>query len=530
MNYKNPCLMVDAYKLGHYFQMPKTVQTVYSTWTARSNKYHPNCKNTVVFGTQGFIEEYLVRFFNENFFLANIDEIEKDFVRKVTAIFHPAYTNFTRFRELHKLGYLPIKVMGVPEGTLLPPGIPDHIIMNTDPNFAWLPQYLEDIWSCHNWLPSTSATTAYYRRKLIEPYAWETCENPTLSLRHMCGDFSMRGMTGEDAAYVSTAGHLLSFDRTATVEGNAYLEQYYGADLSHPTLVPGLGVPSLEHSVVCQNVAYYKEKLANGDLPIYMLPYVKEAMKQNWEVNLVAEMCFILYLLVEVQPTGMITYVSDTYDYWGVVSKVLPVIKSVIMNRDGCFSVRPDSGDPVKIITGDALAIPGSPEFLGTLLMLKKIFGGYVNQKGYFVLDSHVRMIYGDAITAEITESVCKWCQFDVKFSIENIAFGIGAFTYQYVTRDTRGYAIKATDAIFSDMGELPLYKQPKTDPGKRSPKGAVALIQDSRGEYNLIQNLTIEEAESYPGNIYVTKFENGMTKNFEDIYDIRDRLWEDNF
>lgn len=528
--YKNPCLMVDAYKLGHYFQMPKTVQTVFSTWTARSNKNHPGCENTVVFGQQGFIEEYLVEFFSENFFNANIDDIERDFVRKVKAIFHPAYADFTRFRDLHRLGYLPIRVMGVPEGTVLPVGIPDHIIMNTNPDFAWLPQYLEDIWSCHNWLPTTSATTAYYRRKLIYPYAMATCDNPDEAVRHMCGDFSMRGMTGEDAAYVSTAGHLLSFDRTATVEGNSYLAQYYDADLTVPELVPGLGVPSLEHSVVCQNVAYYKEKLTSGALQDYMKPYVREAMKQNWEVNLVAEMCFILYLLVEVQPTGMLTYVSDTYDYWSVVSKILPVIKPVITSRDGCFSIRPDSGDPVKIICGDSDAFPGSPEAKGTLFMLKEIFDGSINSKGYFELDPHIRMIYGDAITAQITETVCNWCQYDARFAISNIAFGIGAYTYQYVTRDTRGYAIKATDAIFSDMGELPLYKAPKTDPGKKSPRGAVALIQDSRGCYNLIQNLTVDEAMNYPGNLYITKFLNGEVQNTEDFYAIRNRLWEGKF
>lgn len=527
--YKNPCLMVDAYKLGHYFQMPKTVEMIFSTWTARNNKYHPGCDKTVVFGHQGFIKEYLVEFFRKNFFEADIDAIEADFTRKVSAVFHPAYTDFSRFRALHELGYLPIKVMGVPEGTLLPIGIPDHIIMNTDPNFAWLPQYLEDIWSCHNWMPSTSATTAYYRRKLIEPYAITTCSNPEEAMRHICGDFSMRGMTGEDAAYISTAGHLLSFDRTATVEGNAYLEQYYGAEIGGDR-TPGLGVPSLEHSVVCQNVAYYKEKIADGTLPDYMKLYVKEAMKQNWEANLIAEMCFILYLLTEVQTKGMLTYVSDTYDYWGIVSKVLPVIKPVIMEREGCFSVRPDSGDPVKIICGDPEAMAGTPEFNGTLFTLKQIFGGSTNAKGYFELDPHIRMIYGDAITAQITETVCNWCQFDAHFAISNIAFGIGAYTYQYVTRDTRGYAIKATDAIFSDLGELPLYKAPKTDPGKKSPRGAVALIQDSRGCYNLIQNLTVDEAMNYPGNLYVTKFCNGEVFNEETVYAIRDRLWEGKF
>lgn len=528
--YKNPCLMVDAYKLGHYFQMPPGVRTIYSTWTARSAKYHNDgkCEDTVVFGHQGFIKDILVRWFNENFFDADINEIEADFKRKVGTIFHPAYTDFQRFRDLWELGFLPIAVYGVPEGTVLPINIPDHVIYNTKPEFAWLPQYLEDIWSCHLWLPTTSATTAYYRRKLIMPYAEKCCDNPIVVSRHICGDFSMRGMENEDSAYVSTAGHLLSFDRTATVEGNAYLEQFYGADLEGNP--PGLGVPSLEHSVVCQNVAYYKELIAAGALPEYMKPYVRQALSQNWEANLVAEMCFILRLLTEVQPTGMLTYVSDTYDYWGVVSKILPVIKDVVLKRNGVFSIRPDSGNPVRIVCGDDHADTNSPEYLGTIRCLWNIFGGIVNKKGYRVLDSHIRMIYGDAITPKITESICNWCVYDEKYSIENIAFGIGAYTYQYVTRDTRGYAIKATEAEFDTLGELHLYKQPKTDPGKKSPKGCVAVFKDDRGIIQMVDGLTLKEAMTYPGQLMVPKVINGEVMNEQSIYDIRDRLWEGQF
>lgn len=526
---KNPCLMVDAYKLGHYFQMPDGVKTIYSTWTARNAKYHDEgrCKNSVIFGHQGYIQEVLIDFFNENFFMADIDKIEADFKRKVGAIFHPAYTDFSRFRELHELGYLPIAIYGVPEGTVLPTNIPDHVLYNTDERFAWLPQYLEDIWSCHNWMPTTSATTAYYRRKILEPFVENTCDDMS-PLAHMCGDFSMRGMTSEDAAYISTCGHLLSFDRTATVEGNAYLEQYYGAELS-PGKTPGLGVPSLEHSVVCQNVAYYKEKLITGDIPDYMKSYVRTAINQNWEPNLIAEMCFMIRLLVEVQPDGVLTYVSDTYDYWGVVSKILPVIKDIIEKRNGCFSIRPDSGNPVDIICGDVNAPIGSPEHDGTLVTLIKIFGAKKNTKGCYVLPSYIRMIYGDAITAKITCDVGYWCEKNY-VSISNIAFGIGAYTYQYVTRDTRGYAIKATDAIFENLGELPLYKQPKTDPGKKSPRGAVAVIKNPDGVYQMIDGLTIDEAINYPENQYVLKFKNGELKNFETIYQIRDRLWEGSF
>lgn len=525
--YKNPCLMVDAYKLGHYFQMPPGIKTVFSTWTARSNKHHPDCPKTVVFGHQGFIKEYLVDFFNENFFSKDIQKIKADFERKVGSIFSPTYASFDRFEALHKLGHLPIAVWGVPEGTLLPINIPDHVLYNTHPDFAWLPQYLEDIWSCHNWAPTTSATSAYYRRKLIHEFTTRMCEDPYTVARHMCGDFSMRGMMNEDAAYTSTAGHLVSFDRTATVEGNAYLEQYYGADIEH--MPPGLGVPSLEHSVVCENVAYYKQHLCDGNLPERMRAKVHVAMMENWEPNLIAEMCFLMRLLTEVQPTGMLTYVSDTYDYWKVVSKVVPFLRDIIMERDGCLAIRPDSGDPVKILCGDpAHEDPISPEAHGTLNILLHHFGYTTNSKGYRVLPPNIRVIYGDAITSDIIRQVGGWC-LNNQVSIENLAFGIGAYTYQYVTRDTRGFAIKATDAIFED-GELPLYKAPKTAAWKSSPKGCVAVRREINGEPIMVDGLTLPQFLGMQDKVYVRKFEDGVQYNIQSIYDIRRTLWGGQF
>lgn len=516
----NPAIACDYYKVGHPWMQPENVNTVYSTWTARSNKFHAGCEKTVVFGHQYTIRD-MVDYFNHHFFMANIDELELEFNEMIANSFNPRYADFSKFRKLHELGYLPIKIMGVPEGTLLPIGIPDHVIYNTHPDFAWLPQYLEDVWSSNNWLPSTSATTAYYRYQQIKPYADETSDVPDLA-RHMCGDFSMRGHSTTGAAYISGAGHLLSFDRTATIGSNTLIRKYYNTDK-----IAGLGTPSLEHSVVEQGIADMKMRLAAGNLDQKYKPYVQEAMRDgNWEVNLIAEMCFIIRLLTEVQPSGMMTYVADTYDYWGVVSKVLPIIKDVIMDRDGCFSVRPDSGNPVEIICGTKILTDSesTPEEMGTLRMLGSIFGTTLNSKGYRVLPKQIRMIYGDAITPAITEKVCDWC-IDMDWSIENFAFGIGAYTYQYVTRDTRGYAIKATAMKHDFYGEVPLYKQPKTDNGKKSPKGAVAVVKDPYGKYSLIQNLTIEQAENFPNNVMVTKFENGEMKNVESFEAIRARL-----
>lgn len=516
-----PMFAADYYKIGHAVKMqPNDAQMVYSTWTARNNKYHPDCLKTVVFGHQYTIQK-LLSYWKTEFFDKPIEDLKAEWERVIGNTFHKDYSDFSKFEDLHALGYLPISIMGVPEGTLLPIGIPDHVIFSTNDSFAWLPQFIEDQWSANNWMPSTSATTAFYRREILKPFVESTCDSMD-TLPHMCGDFSLRGHTSLEAGYISGAAHALSFDRTATIGSNILLEKYYGADLENNP--PMMGTPSLEHSVVEQGVAWMKHKIQTGELNDVEKELLGKVIYENWEINLLAEMLFIHHLLTEVQPTGVMTYVSDTYDYWGVVTKILPVLKDVILNRKGCFSVRPDSGDPIKIICGDPNAEPGTPEFRGTINILMDIFGNDFNKKGFKVLPPQIRMIYGDAITTNITKKVCEHFIYN-KISLENICFGIGAFTYQYVTRDTRGYAIKATDCVINDE-EIQIYKMPKTDSGKKSPRGCIAVIK-SDDSYELVQNLTLSEALNYPNNVMVYKVVNGSyaIDSIETIYQIRDRL-----
>ena len=513
----NPTLACDYYKIGHATKMqPEGVERVYSTWTARNNKYHGLCKDTVVFGYQYTISK-LVEFFNNNFFSVSLTEIKEEFENMVRNSFNPVYADFSKFEALWKYNRLPLTIMGVPEGTILPVGIPDHVMWNTEPEFAWLPQFIEDMWSANNWLPSTSATTAFYRKQMMKECVEKTCDNIE-SLNHMCGDFSLRGHTSLEAGYISGAAHLLSFDRTATVGANMLIRKYYKTDD-----FVGMGTPSLEHSVVEQGIACFKQRIINNDIPDYMKPYLTEATRNsNWEINLLAEMCFIIHLLKEVQPTGVITYVADTYDYWGVVSKILPVIKNVIMERDGCFSIRPDSGNPVDIICGREDA-DNAWKQTGTINSLIEIFGCNKNSKGCLQLPNQIRMIYGDAITPEITEKVCNWC-IENNIALDDICFGIGAYTYQYVTRDTRGYAIKATNCYHKDYGEMLLYKEPKTDKNKKSVRGCVAVVKEN-DQYICVDNLSLEQALFYVGNEMVTKLDDGNVVNTEDFYTIKKRL-----
>lgn len=509
-------LACDYYKIGHPFMQPEGMEQVYSTWTARSAKHHPGCPQTVVFGHQYVIRHGIHEFFQKNFFDVPVDELEAEYNRVITGSFNSRYASFKHLAELHALGHLPLEFWGVPEGTLLPVGVPELVFFNTDKRFAWLPQFIEDIWSANAWLPATSATTAHYRKKLLAPFVEATSDNPA-QLEHMCGDFSLRGHTSLEAGYLSSAGHCLSFDRTATIHANTLISRYYMED--EPA---GLGMPSLEHSVVEQGIAYYEKLLKDKKpLPEIMERHVRKT-DETWDMKLVAEMCFILHLLADIQPTGIITYVSDTYDYWGVLTKILPVIRDVILERRGCFCVRPDSGDPVEIVCGKAAG--NEAERKGSMEILFDIFGERVNEKGYKVLPPQVRLIYGDAITAHNSVDICTRLMAK-GISSACVIFGIGAYTYQFVTRDTRGYAVKATWGRHKDLGPMQLYKEPKTAPWKKSVRGCVAVLEPKPGKFEVVDGLNLEDSLTYPGNIFVRKYRDGRFSNEETFGRIRNRF-----
>ena len=522
--YMNPTTeIIDAYKLGHPFMQPPGVSFVYTGWTGRSFKYMADMPYTVIWGHQARIKQWFVDFWNEKFFKAPIDELEKDAVRKIESCFSPRYSDWSRFRKLHKLGYLPIEIWGLPEGTLCPARTPDHVMWNTHPDFAWLPQYLEDMWSTNNWHPSTSATTAYDRRKIMQGYVDQTCDDTAIT-KYLISDFSLRGMTSIEAAHISSGGHLLSFAKTATIGAAGFLEEYYGADPEKD--LPNAGTPSLEHSVVCQGVAYYEGLLLGGGgyKGITWDKYKNDGV----DIKLAAEMCFIKYLITELQPEGALSYVADTCDYWGVLTWILPKLKDDILNRKGVLIIRPDSGDPVQIVCGDQ----GSSvwyENLGSVRVLDKIFGSSVNKKGYKVLPAQIRLIYADAINRQRNADIPKYIA-GMGYSAENVYFGIGSVSYQFVTRDTRGYAVKATGCVLNGV-ETQLYKKPKTDDGvKTSQKGCFAVHYGENGEITYTDELTFEQAVNFKGNLLVVKFKNGEQFNTEDFATIRKRLYGDKF
>lgn len=478
-----PLTNIDFYKADHRSQYPKGTELVFSNWTPRSSRIE-EVDNVVFFGLQYFVKEYLVNRWNRDFFERSKDEVVGRYARRMTNA--GIAIEVDHIEALHDFGYLPLEIRALPEGTEVPIGVPMFVMWNTEPDFFWLTNYLETTMSSIVWGPCTSATLALRYRRILERWIERTGGDPAF-IDWQGHDFSYRGMYGTEAAMLSGAGHLLSFTGTDTVPAIDFLEDFYEAD-SDAELVGG-SVPATEHSVMCMGT--------------------KDGEVETFE-----------RLIGELYPEGIVSIVSDTWDYWKVWTDYLPLMREQILAREGTVTIRPDSGDPVKILVGDPEATVGSPEYRGSFELAWEIFGGTTNDKGYKVLDSHINLIYGDSITPERCEAIC--AGLEAKGFVPTSVFGIGSYTYQYNTRDTFGFAMKATAGIVD--GELrEIYKDPKTGNGmKKSARGLLAVVKAEDGELRLEEQSTWGEIDDCEFELV---FRNGKLMRNETLSAIRDRV-----
>ncbi|MDR7080791.1 nicotinamide phosphoribosyltransferase [Arthrobacter ginsengisoli] len=464
----------DAYKLGHRDLYPAGTTGILSNYTNRGSRIDGVTK-VVHFGLQAFLQSYCTEAFAP-FFAAGEDEAVAEYEAVLESILGPNGIAADHIRALHRVGYLPLIFRAVPEGTRVPLRVPTFTIENTQPEFFWLVNYIETVLSAAVWHPSTTATIADSYRTVLDDAADLTGVDRA-AVNWQLHDFSYRGMSGTGSAAASGAGHLLSFtgsDSLATID---WVNRYYPSEAGTDNgLVLG-SVPATEHSVMCAGISESSEL---------------ETFER----------------ILDKHKSGIVSVVSDTDDFFQVLNVILPALKTRIMERDGKLVIRPDSGDPADIICG-TMSRPGAifttqvrtmehdPEFYGAIQLLWNAFGGTTNAKGYKVLDSHIGLIYGDSITIDRAKDI--WTRLEsLGFASENIVFGVGSYSYQYVTRDTFASAIKATWAKINEV-EHNLLKDPKTDSGtKKSATGRLAVTRNADGELALIEKATPEqEAES---------------------------------
>lgn len=465
----NPLELTDSYKISHAgFEFPGT-EIIYSNLTPRTSKYFnvpPEIfgGKAVFFGLQYFIKHVLIELFDTEFFNKPKNEIISVFKRRCDTHLGKDNIKMDRFGKLHDLGYLPIVIKALPEGSKVPMKVPFLTIKNTHAEFAWLTNYLETILSNTLWKPTTSATMIYEYKKIINRYAIETLGNANNTQFSIHG-FECRGMNLYQDAALAGAGVLLSTWGTDTLIAIDTLEKYYNANAEKEII--GLSVPASEHA--CTSLGSSVEN----------------------------EFDFFKRCITEYYPKGIVSIVSDTYDYFKFITEYASALKEEILNRPvnelGLSKVvfRPDSGDQVKVICGDPEAPVGSLEYKGTIECLWDIFGGTTNHLGYKTVNERVGCILGDGCDYKVIKNVLEGLK-NKGYASNNIIFGVGSWSHSG-SRDSLGIAQKATWAQVNGKG-YDLFKNPKTDSGmKKSAKGLLR-VDLVNGEYVLKDQCTPEE------------------------------------
>lgn len=556
MSLLNPLLLCDSYKLGHADQYPVGTQYIYSNFTPRSLKLAGNILGSgqeneiVMFGLQAVLKQ-MNEIWRDGFFARPKEEAVGEFIDFIKTngyvVEEDALLRMEgRVSELHDFGRLPIKVNALKEGSLLSVKTPVLTIVNTDERFYWITNYLETWLSANLWKVMTSATISRQYRKIIEKYAKLTGVDKDETWSNFIDwqghDFSMRGMSGVHDAQLTGLGHLISFKGSDSLVSAKYAQEVYGTNLPKDYIFAS-SIPATEHSVMCMGSAYFE-----------------------------SEKTLFNHLITQVYPNGLVSLVSDTWDYWKVLTQYTKELKETILNRNGKLVIRPDSGNPVHIVAGYRIYWCGTKNDLfanasvihhqyqadnqsgqfvddkcvvqvddvfyeltnegifsiekhiveGSIETLWHIFGGtenVVDGKTYRTLDSHIGLIYGDSITLQRCEAILSRL-YERGFSSANIVFGIGSYTYNYHTRDTLGFAMKATYGVVNGKG-FNIFKDPVTDKDKMK-KSATGLLKVVDGQ--LYDKVELQDAESildFNQGELLPVFENGVflrEYNFEEI------------
>lgn len=507
----NPFLYgTDSYKVSHITFETEGVKEIYSNFTPRFSKYMEQMlgdqfdNKYVVFGVQWMLLR-LHTMAEEGFFKRHKDDVISE-MKKV----HTPYIGnelFTHFEALHELGYLPVAIKTLDEGTVAPVGVPFLTIRNTLPEFEWLPNYLETLLSTELWKSITVATVARTFRLVGNKFAQETTGSIE-GVEWQNHDFHVRGASGLESAAISGLAFLTSSCGTDNIPALWAAAKFYQSS-NEQGLLAG-SVSAGEHSVTTSGILTEQERAeANGEV-----------------INLLeAEKSYLKTLLTEKFPTGIFSYVADSFDYYGMLECVLPSLKDEILSRDGKFVVRGDSGNPVDVICGDKFGLTDI-EVKGTIEHLWDIFGGTINEQGYKVLDSHIGMIYGDGITVERQVEILN--KLKAKgFASTNIVFGAGSYSLNYLSRDHLGMAIKATNTIVDINGKLvdkPIYKEPKTDSSKKSLRGLISVHKDDNG---VLYCKDMQSRKEEDTGLLTTVYMNGQFHKLTNLFEIRDKIWK---
>lgn len=449
-------LRTDSYKVAHWPVYPEGMDGLYSYLESRGGLF----SETVAFGYTYYLKKYLTTPIT----MADVDYAEK----RITAHLG-SKTVFNRAMWEHIVkdhdGFLPLKIMAPPEGTVVPTRNVLMTIENTCPKCAACVNYVETL-MLKVWYPITVATLSREIKKIIASFLERTGDPAGLPFK--LHDFGYRGVSSEESAEIGGCAHLVNFMGTDTIIALETAFEYYGEEMA------GFSIPATEHSVMS----------AKG-------PEGEFAQAERFLKTFAGG------------PFPAIACVSDTYNLWKLSKEGWggQFKKMIEAMTDKVLVVRPDSGIPHVIVV----------QLIETL---DESFGHTTNDKGYKVLN-HVRVIQGDGVNLEEIKRILD--AMEVRgWSADNIAFGMGGALLQQCNRDTLKFAFKASS--ISINGRISdVYKDPITDTGKRSKRGRLKLLNID----GVLQTVSIDT----PGqNELIKVFENGKLLVEPIFSDIRER------
>lgn len=416
----NIILATDSYKHSHFLQYPPEARTISAYVEARTNDFSDDL---VFFGLQ----TYLIDLLGKPLSKADIAEAEELCAAHGVPFNHEGWTIIHGEHG----GYLPLEIKALPEGMIVPSGVPLVQVENTDPRMPWLSTFVETALLRSIWYPTTVATLSHKCKAIIRAGLQKSSDDPEGQLPFKLHDFGARGVSSGESAGLGGMAHLVNFMGTDTLEGILAARRYYGADD-----MPGFSIPAAEHSTM---TSWGRTR--------------EEAAYANMLDRFEGEGCIV-------------AVVSDSYDLDAAIADIWGgTLKDKVSRRQGTLVVRPDSGDPVE-----------TP--VRAVKTLWDKFGGTTNGKGYRVLDPHVRVIQGDGMNIDsITRLVDR--MIEEGFAIDNIAFGMGGGLLQLVNRDTLRFAMKANAMRDADGHWHHVSKKPATDPTKGSKAGRQAVVRE---------------------------------------------------
>ena len=416
----NLILATDSYKQSHFLQYPPEARTISAYVEARPN---PFSEDLIFFGLQAYLIDHLA----EPIRAADIEEAE------AVCAAHGVPFNRAGWEAIltDHGGFLPLAISALPEGTIVPTGVPLIQIENIDDRLPWLSTFIETALLRAVWYPSTVATLSGKAKRIIHAGLVKSSDDPMGQLPFKLHDFGARGVSSGESAALGGLAHLVNFQGTDTMEALIAARRFYGEDMA------GFSIPAAEHSTMT-SWGRDREEAAYAN----MLDQFKRG-------------------------GGTVAVVSDSYDLDNALETIWGgSLRDRVLTEDGTLVIRPDSGDPV-----------GTP--VRALHTLWEKFGGSVNGKGYRVLDPHVRLIQGDGMNLESIAALIDRVT-GAGFAVDNIAFGMGGGLLQQLNRDTLRFAMKA-DAMQSDDGAWhDVNKAPVTDPGKASKAGRQAVVMEN--------------------------------------------------